>query len=101
LPDLVDDPGGVAAADMEVLLFAPFLAGLDDIDRDAKAGPYVVVVDACGHHVDEHVVVAELGDIHHFLLESRRRLTEALLSDQPRVHLRRNLAEWGSITDIV
>ena len=35
LADLVDDAGGVAAADVEIFLFTGFVTGTDDIDRNA------------------------------------------------------------------
>ena len=56
LADRPHDAARVAAADVEVLGLALLLARLDDVDRDAHRRPHVVVVDARGHHVDEHVV---------------------------------------------
>src|SRR5262249_29242646 len=61
---LPDDPGGVAAADVEaggvgkVGILRPRLG---HVDRYAERRPYVVVVDAGGHHPDEHLVGLELG----------------------------------------
>ena len=101
LADLVDDARGIRAADVEVFLLARLLPGLDDIDRDAEGGPDVVVIDARRHDVDQHLVVLDRGDVDDLLLERRRRLTEPTLADQPRVHLRRHLAERRLFPDRV
>jgi hypothetical protein len=106
LADLVDDAGGVAAADVEglaaeVAAGVPLVAGADDIDRDAEAGPDVVVVDPGRHDVDEHLVVGDVGDVDDLLLEGLHRRAEPLRADQPGVHLLGDLSEGRHLTDVV
>src|ERR1700730_3626010 len=50
------DAGAVAAARVEILGLAKLLALGDDVDGLAEGGPDIVVVDAGGHHVDQHLV---------------------------------------------
>jgi hypothetical protein len=58
---LVDDARGVAAADVEAGRVAALGVHLHDVDRHAERGPDVVVVDAGGHHADQHLVGRDLG----------------------------------------
>ena len=97
--DAPDDPGGIGAADVVVERVSALLAGADDIDRRAEAGPDVVVVHARGHHVDEHVIGADLRGIHDFHLESLVGLAETGLADDLGVHARRHMAEWRRFAD--
>src|SRR4030095_15170075 len=50
------DPGAVAPARVEVFWLTRALALGDDVARPAVRGPHVVVVDARGHDVDQHLV---------------------------------------------
>ncbi len=101
LADLVDDARGIAAADVEILRLAGLVARLDDVDRDAERGPDVIVVDAGRHDVDEALVVRDVGDLDHFLLERLHGLTEPLPADQPGVHLLWNFTERRLLADLV
>ena len=73
----VDDAGSVGTTDVEVLGLARLLAAGDDIDGQAAPRPDVVVVHACGHHVDEGVVGADPRHGHDFGRERFGRLAEA------------------------
>ena len=98
LTDRPYDSARIAAADVKVLALALLLARLDDIDGDAHRGPHVVVVDARGHHVHEHVARTELGDGEGFFAKRVDRFAEALGADHLRQHARRNDAEVGHVT---
>ena len=93
LADLPDDARGVRAADvvapLRVVAVAP------DADRLAERGPDVVEVDPGGHHPDDHLEGARLGDLDLLELEGVDRLALALLADHPGRHRRRELARLG------
>jgi len=73
------------------------LPRLDDIDRDAHRGPHVVVVDAGGHHVDQHVARAQRGDGDRLFLERVPGLAEAFGADHLRQHLLGHDPELGDL----
>ena len=52
--DRPDHAGGVGARDVERILVA-----VERRDRTAEPGPDAVVVDARGHHIDQHLVLAD------------------------------------------
>ena len=91
LADLPDDPGGVAAADVEGLGLAGAVPRPDHVDRTPEGGPHVVVVDAGGHHVDEHLALAGPRGGH--------LLTEALRPDGLREHALGNDAEGRHLAE--
>jgi hypothetical protein len=104
----IHDAGGVTAADVEGRLIAAvvaagmrLVAGADDVDGDAQAGPHVVVVDARGHDVDEHLVVGDRRHVDDLLLERLLRRAEPLGADQPGVHLLGDLAQGRLLADLV
>ena len=70
-------------------------------DRLAEPGPDAVVVDAAGHHVDQHVVFADRPGRHHLELHRGLGRAVALLADHPRVHLRRHVTERRDFSDLV
>ncbi len=98
LADLPDDPGGVGAADVVVLVgvVAEHRHGL------AERRPDVVEVHAGRHHADDHLERAGLGHLDLLELEGVDRLALALLADDPRGHRRaearparsRRVATW-------
>ena len=63
------------------------LVPVDRRDRNAEACPDAVVVHARGHHVDQHLVLADRPGRHHLELERAFRRPVALLADRPGVHL--------------
>ena len=91
LADLPDDPGGVGAADVVVLV------GVVAEHRDglAERRPDVVEVHAGGHHAHDHLERAGLRDLDLLELEGVDRLALALLADHPGRHRRRELARLG------
>src|SRR5581483_8165255 len=99
--DRIDHPGGVTAADMEVGIVAHLRVDLDDVDGDAEGGPDVVVVDAGGHYVDQHLARADLGGLDDLLGEGLDRLPEVLPAHGHRVHLRRHVADGRRLADLV
>jgi hypothetical protein len=101
LAGLVDNSRSVAAADVKIFRLALFVAGFDDVDRHTQARPHVVVVDAGGHHVDEHLVIGDGGNIDHLFLEGLDRVAKALFAHNPGVHFFRNFTQWGLIADLV
>ena len=99
LADLVDDAAGVAPADVEVLRFAGLVARCDDVDRNAEAGPYVVVVDAGRHDVDQHLVVGGLWNVDCLDLPRLSRLAEAFRPYHPGVHFGWHVAQRWLLAD--
>src|SRR3989475_4691974 len=95
-PDGPDDSRAVAAAGVEVLGLARPLALGDHVERRPQCRPDVVVVDARGHDVDQHLVGTERRRRDDLATPGIARLTEAVLSNEVRVHPRRDLAEWRS-----
>src|SRR5207244_10227287 len=97
----VHDARRVRSADVEVGRLAEARVHLGDVDGDAARCPYVVVVDAGGHHEDERVVRADLGNVDLFDLERLLRLPEALRTDHLCVHARGDLADRWELADLV
>jgi hypothetical protein len=83
--DLPDHAGGVGAADVVAELGV--IAVAEDAHRLAERGPDVVEVDPGGHHSDDHLECAGLGDLHLLGLERGGRLALAILADHPGGHL--------------
>ena len=75
--DLPDDAGRVGAADVVAVLGVVAVA--EDRDRLAERRPDVVEVDPRGHHADDHLEGAGLGDLDLLDLEGVLRLALALL----------------------
>src|SRR4029453_6040629 len=102
---LPHDAGGIAAADVKRRLVGPLLVArprLDHVDRRAQAGPHVVVVDAGGHHPDQHLVRTQLarrGDL--LDLERLHGLAETILADQLGEHPRANSPGRRGLTELV
>ena len=101
LADCPHDAGAVAAAGVEVLRLAQLQALRDDVERLAQRGPHVVVVDARGHHVDQHLVGADGRRRQHLALPRVARLAEAVLPDRERVHPLRDVSERRLVTQVV
>ena len=94
LADIHDDAARVRASDVEPLGLASLVTGPDHVDRRAQRCPHVVVVDTCGHDVDEDLVIRQGRDVHYLLLEGSCWRSESLGSDQPGVHrARRSILE--------
>ena len=91
-----NDAGGIRAGDVERVL-----VHVERRDRDTEAGPHPVVVDAAGHHVDQHLVLADRPGRQHFELHGGFRRSVALLADRPGMHLRRYVAERRNLADAV
>src|ERR1700730_17833229 len=73
----------------------------DDVEWLAERGPDIVVVDARGHDVDQHLVGADRGRRDHLTLPGIARLAEPILPDEVRVHPRRNFPDRRSVSQIV
>jgi len=89
-----DHTGGVRAGDVKWILVA-----VERRDRNTEPGPDAVVVDARGHHVDQHLVLADRPGRQHLELHRGDRRAVALLADRPGVHLRRHNAERRDFPD--
>ncbi len=100
-PDLEDDARRIGAADVEGLWLARLLPRLDDVDRGTERGPDVVVVDACRHHVDQHLVRRHLGHVDRLDLECLGGDAEPVLADDLRNHPLRHLTDRQHLPDLV
>ena len=94
--DRPDHARGIGAGDVERML-----VHVEGGDRLAEAGPDAVVVDAAGHHEQQHFVLADRPGRHHFELERLVRRAVALLADHPGVHLLRHMAERRNFADVI
>src|SRR5262249_22740352 len=94
--DRPDDAGRIRAGDV-----IGRLVHVEGRDRAAEPGPDAVVVDARGHHHDQHLVGIERGRRHHFDLHGLLGLAVALAADRPGIHLRRHMAERRDLADLV
>ena len=92
--DRPDHAGGVRAGDVERIL-----VHVERRDRLAEPRPDAVVVDAAGHHVDQHLVLGDRPGRHHFELHRRLRRPVTLLADRPGVHGRRHVTERRNLAD--
>src|SRR5437867_5744396 len=99
-PDRPDDPRAVAATGVEVFGLACPLALGDNVERRAERGPHVVVVDAGGHHVDQHLVGAERRRGDDFPPPGVAWRAEAVLTHDVGVHPLRHFAERRSFTEL-
>ena len=79
----------------------PALVHVERRDRRAEAGPDAVVVDAGGHHENQHLVAVELRGVDHLDLHGRVGLAVALLADRPGVHLLGHMPERRNFADFV
>src|SRR5262245_7726250 len=90
------DAGGIGARDVKWMLVA-----IKRRNRNAKAGPDAVVVDAAGHHVDEDFVVTNRPGRHYLELKRLVRWSMPLLADDPCVHFFRHVTERRNLPDVV
>src|SRR6266566_4314986 len=95
-----DDSRAVAAPGVEVLRLARALALADHVERGAERGPDVVVVDARGHHVDQHLVRAGRRGGDDLATPGVAGLAEAVLADEIRVHPLGDFAERRPLTEL-
>ena len=93
---LPDDARGVGAGDVVGLLVA-----VQRADRLAQRRPDAVVVDAGGHHQDQHLVLADLPDRHDLDLHGGRRLAVPVLADAPGVHRLGHVEGRRDLADLV
>ena len=91
-----DDAGGIGAGDVERIL-----VDVDRRDWDAEAGPYAVVIDAAGHHQNQHLVLTDRPGRQHFELHGGLGRPVPVLADRPCMHLRRHMAERRNFADVV
>ena len=94
--DGVDDARRVGAGDV-----IGRLVYVEGRDRLAERGPDAVVVDARGHHHDQHVVAVESGRVDDFDLHRLVGLAMPLAPDRPGVHLGGHMAHRRNLADLV
>ncbi len=100
--DLPDDARRVAAADMKIrMVVLRFLARADHVHRRAERRPHIVEVDPGCHHIDQHFVGANFGNVDFFDLERVLWFAKAVRTDQLSVHLLRDIAYRRHFTDFV
>src|SRR5262249_21781328 len=75
------------------------LMRVDYGNRRAERGPDTVVVDPSGHHIDQHLVVADAPGRHDFESHRCRGRTMSVLADRPGVHLGWYMAERRDFPD--
>ena len=94
--DRPDDAGRVGAGDM-----IGVLVHVQGRDRLAKRRPHAIVVDARGHHQNQHVMAVERPGRHDLDLHGLLRRPMPVLAHDPRVHRRRNVTERRNLADLV
>jgi hypothetical protein len=92
--DRPDHPRGIRAGDVEWVL-----VHVEGRDRLAEPRPDAVVVDAAGHHVDQHLVLGDRPGRQHLELHRRLRRAVTVLADRPGVHGRRHVTERRNLAD--
>ena len=90
------DARGVGSGHVEGLLVA-----VERRDGLAQRSPNAVVVDAGGHHEDQHLVVADAPGRHSLELHRALRRAVSLLADGPGPHPRRHMAERRDLANLV
>ena len=96
-----DDSRRVTATDVEIGWIAVELLHLHHVERHAKRGPDVVVVDARGHDVDEHLIGRELRNVYDFHLKGFHRRAEPRRANQAGMHVARHVAQGRRLADLV
>src|SRR6516162_2317523 len=91
-----DDAGGIRPCDMERMLVA-----VEGRYGDAETGPNAVVIDAAGHHVDQHFLFGDRPSRDDFALHRGFRRSVAFLADGPGVHFLGHIAEWRNLADLI
>src|SRR5262249_56087073 len=91
-----NNPGRVRTGDVERVL-----VDVEGRDRNAEAGPHTVVVDAAGHDINQHFVLADRPRRQDLELHGDFRRTVALLTDRPGVHLWRDVTKRRNFADLV
>ena len=97
--DFPDDARAIAAAGMEVLGFALFLAHADDVQGLAQGGPHGVEIDPRGHDVDQHFVGLDLRRRQHLTTQRILGLAEAVLANRESVHVVGHLTEGRAFAE--
>ena len=77
------------------------LVNVERADRLAEPGPNAVVVDAGGHHQDQHLVAIQRPGRHDLELHSLFRRTVALAADRPGIHVLGDMAERWNLAKLV
>ena len=93
---LPDDPRRIRPGDV---IIGP--VAVKGADRLAKTGPDAVIIDACRHHQNQHLVAVDLPGIDHLHLEALFRCAVALAADRPSIHLLRHMPQRGHLADLV
>src|SRR5262249_21628655 len=91
-----NNPGRVRTGDVERVL-----VDVEGRDRNAEAGPHTVVVDAAGHDINQHFVLADRPRRQDLELHGYYRRTVALLTDRPGVHLWRDVTKRRDFADLL
>src|SRR5262249_16179872 len=73
----------------------------DYVDRRAQCRPHIVEVHPRGHHINQDLVGPDLGCGNPLDLERALGLTEALRTNQLRVHLSRHMPDRRNFTNLV
>ena len=94
--DRPDDARGIRARDVERLL-----VHVERRDRQAEPGPDAVVVDAGGHHEDQHLVLADRVRGHDLELHGLLGRAVPVAPDHPGVHVLRHVPERRDLADLV
>ena len=93
---LPDDPGRIGTGDVIGLLVP--VKGADGL---AQSSPDPIVVDACGHHQNQHLVAVDLPCVNDLDLKALLRLAMPLTPDRPGIHLLGHIAEGRHFPDFI
>jgi hypothetical protein len=74
---------------------------VEGADRLAETGPDAVVVDARGHHEDQHLVAVDGPGVDHLDLEGLVGFAVAFPADGPGIHLRRDMTHRRDLSHLV
>ncbi len=77
------------------------LMDVEGRDGPTEPRPDAVVVDARGHHHDQHLIGIDAGGGHHLDLEGLLRRAMTLAPDRPGIHARGDMAQRRDLADLV
>ena len=84
---------------MKIARVARCLPGYDHIDWYPSRSPHIVIVDTRRHDSDQHLVRGNVWYLHLLDLEGNTRLAQPVLAYDLRIHVLRNLSQWGKGAD--
>ena len=91
----------VRSTSVKILFFTFFLTIGNNINRETKACPNIVIINSCGHNINQHIFRTNLWCINHLTLPSFSWFSKPILSNSKSVHFFRNLTQRWHFSQII